>query len=154
MHRLPSAFSAPRMLTVRARLSRADAAVTESFPASRTCMSPSGTIERTISLDSREPPPEDGDSLVFPDGRGHATFTLVRQRPWRTTSAFHRAGVVGGPTRVLPPIFRRGLDSLTFSPSLRASAPSRVRPRFLLAETCALLFEGNPPAAMKPTDVC
>jgi hypothetical protein len=82
-----------------------------------------------LSCEKDEPP-------FFPPGLGRATFTLVRQKPWRTVSAFHRLGFAGCPARVnLPDLFEEGIDSLTVSPSLRPSAPSRVRPCFLPAET-------------------
>jgi len=46
-----------------------------------------------------------------------------------------------------------GVDSLTYSPFLHASAPSRVRPRFLRAETCVVAFEGDR-ACRDETDRC
>jgi len=54
-------------------------------------------------------------------------------------SAFRRIGVVKFClTRIGSAIFwTEGTDSFTYSPSLRVSAPSMVRPRFLQAETRA-----------------
>lgn len=170
MHRLPCAFSAPRMLTSCARfcgLMR---------PQPRASL-PLALIRHPWARPSEPPSPDSPEPHFARD------LTLEGRRPIRAATgalpAFPEAEATrpspfwsnsrGGPERV-PPYrvceasfyrFLAGADSFIFgkkestrspfSPSLHASAPSRVRPRFLQAQTRAVFATRT---AMRPTSVC
>jgi len=102
----------------------------------------------------------------FPETEGRTTSALVRRRPRRTSSAFHRAVsafiacLERRPRETSSRSFGdRELASFTLSPSLHVQAPSMVPTHasfrlMLTAYPTPPERNGEPCAKMNPTDVC